>query len=86
MFFHQMIISAYFFLQLADSSKDFGVSIKKDNNWRASSVQKYVREYLSKEACNTCVEEVSSDDNGVENIEAKEKDHPDITIYEALGP
>ena len=54
-------------------------------DWRASSVQKCVSEYLTKEAGNTCVEEVSSDDEGGENIEEKEKDLPDITTYEALA-
>ena len=54
-------------------------------DWRASSVQKCVSEYLTKEAGNICVEEVSSDDEGGENIEEKEKDLPDITTYEALA-
>lgn len=54
-------------------------------DWRASSVQKCVSEYLIKEAGNTCVEEVSSDDERGENIEEKEKDLPDITTYEALA-
>ena len=54
-------------------------------DWRTSSVQKCVSEYLTKEAGNTCVEEVSSDDEGGENIEEKEKDLPNISTYEALA-